>query len=71
MSVLCRKTDTILSVFVGFSVPTQTDTKKFRNRHGVGFLSVFCRFFVGFGTSIMVFILFSKLIFYQRTLYIL
>jgi hypothetical protein len=41
MSVLCRKTDTILSVFVGFSVPTETDTKKLRNRHR-------CRFFVGF-----------------------
>jgi len=44
MSVSCRKTDTILSVFVGFSLPTQTDTHFFRNRHGVGFLSVFCRF---------------------------
>ena len=49
MSVLCRKTDTILSVFVGFSLPTQTDTNFFINRHGVGFLSVFCRFSVGFG----------------------
>ena len=53
MSVLCRKTDTILSVFVGFSLPTQTDTNIFINRHGVGFLSVFCRFFYRFWARIL------------------
>jgi len=30
--------------FVGFSLPTQTDTNTFINRHGVGFSSVFVGF---------------------------
>ena len=41
MSVLCRKTDTILSVLSVFFLPTKTDTDILRNRHR-------CRFFVGF-----------------------
>ena len=35
--------------FVGFSLPTQPVTNIFKNRHGVGFLSAFCRFSVGLG----------------------